>query len=144
MEDEMEDNYYLQNCSDDDVFAFGDDAFKVSKFKKVINKAFGNDLGYQFHNLLINLGIKIDGSRLAPKGVNEPYARWFGDGIDCEILKLGAKGWKKGKVRINVSVEFYVEEQEDSQTLGSDALEISPPESPLDDLRQMINQENKQ
>ena len=141
----MQENYYLQDCNDDDVLAFGEDTFKVGKFKKGINGAFGNHLGSQLNGQLSSCqGIKIDGSILAAKGVNEPYARWFGDGIDCEILKLGSKGWKKGKVRINVSVEFYVEEQEDSETLGSDTLEISPPESPLDDLRQMINQENKQ
>ncbi|MBD2014467.1 KGK family protein [Microcoleus sp. FACHB-53] len=110
-----------------------------------MNGAFGNHLGSQLNGQLSSChGIKIDNSILAPNGVNEPYARWFGDGIDCEMLNLGSKSWKKGKVRIKVSLEFYVEEQEDSQTLGSDALEISPPESPLDDLRQMINKENQQ
>jgi hypothetical protein len=142
---EMEDNYNLQNCGEDDVLSFGENTYKVGKFKKAINGAFGNNLGHQLNGQLGSYqGIKIDDSILAPKGVNEPYARWFGDGIDCEILNLGSKSWKKGKVRIKVSVEFYVEEQEDSQTLGSDALEISPPESPLDDLRQMINQGNQQ
>lgn len=141
----MEDNYYLQDCNDDDVLSFGEDTFKVSKFKKAINGAFGNNLGHQLNGQLSSYqGIRINDSILAPKGVNEPYARWFRDGIDCEILNLGSKGWKKGKVRIKVSVEFYVKEQEDSETIESDALEISPPESPLDDLRQMINQENKQ
>lgn len=141
----MEDNYYLQDCNDDDVLSFGEDTLKVGKFKKAIKGVFGNDLGSQFYHRLKSFhGIKIDSSILNPEGVHEPYARWFGDGIDCEILTLGSKSWKKGKVRIKVSVEFYVEEQEDSQTLGIDALEISLPESPLDDLRQMMNKENQQ
>lgn len=141
----MENNYYLQDCNDDDVLSFGEDTYKVGKFKKAINGAFGNNLGYQLNEQLRSYhGIKIDGSILTPQWVDEPYARWFGDGIDCEILNLGSTSWKKGKVRIKVSVEFYVEEQEDSQTIGSDALEISPPESPLDDLRQMMNKENQQ
>ncbi len=141
----MEDNYYLQDCTDDDVLSFGEDTYKIGKFKKAINGAFGNNLGHQLNGQLGSYqGIKIDGSILAPKEVNEPYARWFRDGIDCEILNLGSKSWKKGKVRIKVSVEFYVEEQEDSEILKSDTLEISPPESPLDDLRQMMNQENQQ
>lgn len=44
------------------------------------------------------------------------------DVIDCEVLRLGAKGWQKGKVRIS--------------------LEFCPdlPESPLDDIRQAIKQ----
>ena len=139
----MEEKFSLQNCDEDDVLSFGDDTFKVSKFRKAVNGAFGNNLGNQLNSQLSSYhGVKIDGAILAPKGINEPYARWFNDGIDCEILKLGSKGWQKGRVRIKVSVEFYVEE--DSEQLVSEPSEIELPESPLDDLRQMINQENQQ
>lgn len=54
---------------------------------------------------------------------------WFSEGIDCEIFQLGAKGWKKGKVRIRLSVEFLSDEPEPSQF-----------ESPLDDIRKKINE----
>jgi hypothetical protein len=139
----MEEKFSLQNCDEDDVLSFGDDTFKVSKFKRAVKRAFGHDLGIQFYNQLSSYhGIKIDGAIIAPKGVNEPYARWFNDGIDCEILQLGSKGWRKGKIRIKLSVEFYIEE--DSEQLVSEPSEIELPESPLDDLRQMINQENQQ
>jgi hypothetical protein len=139
----MEENFCLQNCDEDDVLSFGDDTFKVSKFKRAVKGAFGNSLGSQLYSQLNSYhGIKIDGAILAPKGVDEPYARWFNDGIDCEILQIGSKGWQKGKVRIKLSVEFYVEE--DSEQLVSEPSEIDLPESPLDDLRQMINQENQQ
>ena len=57
----------------------------------------------------------------------------FGNGLDGEVLKIGAKGWQKGKLKIRVTAEFYPDEPE-----------ISEPESPLDDIRQMINQENQQ
>lgn len=40
------------------------------------------------------------------------------DAIDCEVLRLGAKGWQKGKVRI--TLQFCPDQ----------------PESPLDDIRQ--------
>ena len=59
--------------------------------------------------------------------------KWFSKGIDCEILKLGAKGWQKGKVRIRVSLEFCPDEPETSQ-----------PESPLNDIRQMIKENSQQ
>lgn len=73
MKDEMEDNYYLQDCNDDDVLSFGEDTFKVGKFKKAINGAFGNNLGSQLNGQLSSChGIKIDNSILAPNGVNEP------------------------------------------------------------------------
>lgn len=60
--------------------------------------------------------------------------KWFGEGVDCELLKLGAKGWQKGKLRVKLTVEFCPEqpEIEESQTNNQS-------ESPLDDIRQMIN-----
>lgn len=49
----------------------------------------------------------------------------FTKGIDCEVLRLGVKGWQKGKVRINL--EFCPSKP-------------SEPESPLDDIRQTLKQ----
>jgi hypothetical protein len=49
--------------------------------------------------------------------------QWLCEGKNCEILHLGLSSWKKGKIKINVTVEFYPDE----------------PESPLDDIRQEIN-----
>lgn len=46
---------------------------------------------------------------------------WAGEGVPCEILQLGAKGWRKGKVRMRIELEFCPDE----------------PESPLDDIRQI-------
>jgi hypothetical protein len=47
---------------------------------------------------------------------------YYSKGLNCEVLKLGTKGWQKGKVRI--TLEFCPDE----------------PESPLDDLRQQLKQ----
>ena len=47
---------------------------------------------------------------------------YYGKGLNSEVLKLGAKGWQKGKVRI--TLEFCPDE----------------PESPLGDLRQQLKQ----
>ena len=54
---------------------------------------------------------------------------WLVEGIDCEILQLGAKKWQKGKVRLKINLEFSAEEPE-----------VSQPESPLDDIRQMTSE----
>lgn len=51
------------------------------------------------------------------------------EGLDCEILSLGAKKWRKGKLRIKVVVEFCPDEPEKVE-----------PESPLDDIRKTINE----
>jgi hypothetical protein len=69
--------------------------------------------------------------------------KWFNEGIKGKTLKFGAKGWQQGKFRIKVTVEFCPDEPEIEETSASNEPEISQPESPLDDLRQRINQENQ-
>ncbi|MBW4647988.1 MAG: KGK family protein [Kastovskya adunca ATA6-11-RM4] len=51
---------------------------------------------------------------------------WFSEGIDCEVIRADGKGWQTGKVRI--TLEFAPDE----------------PESPLDDIRRKISEENQQ
>lgn len=51
---------------------------------------------------------------------------WVTEGVDCELLQLGAKNWRKGKIRIKVELEFCPDESEEIQS-----------ESPLDELRQI-------
>mgnify|MGYP003565350615 CR=1 FL=1 len=51
----------------------------------------------------------------------EHRKRWLSEGIHCELLQLGSYQWKKGKIRVNVTVEFAPDDET---------------ESPLDDVRQ--------
>ncbi len=134
----MEDKYNLRDCNDDDVLSFGDATFKIGKFRQALNQSLNNELGNQITHQLSSKGVKIPDSILYPPGENAPHVKWFDQGRDCEILNLGAKNWKKGRVKIQISVEFYVEDE----TYNSD-LEVSEPESPLDDLRRMMNQDNE-
>jgi KGK domain len=78
-------------------------------------------------------------ARHAGNRTNENLETWLEEGVDCETLKFGAKSWQKGKVRLKVSVEFCPNEPEIDETLATE--EPQQPESPLDDLRQMINKE---
>jgi hypothetical protein len=117
----MEYNSHLENCSDDDVLAFASNHMvKIGLFKNAVNYAFTDK--YMVASTL--------SSALSEKGVqiNETI-KVFAEGRDCEILKIDAKGWQKGKLRIRVSVDFIPDEAE-----------ISQPESPLDDLRQKLNE----
>lgn len=139
----MQDNYYLQDCGDDDVLSFRDVTFKVSKFKTAVNQSFNSRMGSQLSNELNSQEVRINHA-VSPNGNYDEYAKWFKDGIDCEILNLGSKSWKKGKVKIKISLEFYAEEQEAGETGSSNQPEIPQPESPLEDLRQMLNQDNQQ
>jgi hypothetical protein len=50
--------------------------------------------------------------------------------IDSEILKIASNGWKKGKLKINVSLEFIPDEPEIQEK--SESTEYK---SPLDEIR---------
>lgn len=58
-------------------------------------------------------------------------------GLELEVLRLDAKGWRKGKVRF--SVEFCPDEPEVEETDAINKTENNQVKSPLDDIRQMVN-----
>lgn len=61
--------------------------------------------------------------------INYENLKLINERLECEILKLGSNNWKKGKVRINISLEFCPDESE-----------IPEYESPLDEIRREMNQ----
>ena len=73
------------------------------------------------------------------RSLNKGQEGWFSEGIDCKILKPGAKGWQKAKVRI--SLEFCPDEPDMEEIPVNSQLEISKSESPLDEIRRMINED---
>ncbi|MEH2089404.1 KGK domain-containing protein [Nostoc sp.] len=126
----MEDRFKSIECNDGDVLDFGDNIYKVAKFKQAMDNSSNSALEFTLNQELSRQGVEIKQSQIMS---------WFKEGIDCEILTLGSPSWKKGKVKIKISVEFYIEE-EDLQITNSNNSEITEPESPLDDLRRMINE----
>ncbi|MEA5625035.1 KGK domain-containing protein [Nostoc sp. UHCC 0251] len=126
----MQDEFRLIQCNDGDVLDFGGNTYKIAKFKQAINTSFSSTIEYKLNQELSSKGIHIKES---------PNGNWFQKGTDCEILTLGSQSWKKGKVKVKISVEFYIEE-EDIQITNSNNSEITEPESPLDDLRRMIQE----
>ena len=78
-------------------------------------------------------------------------------GVECKVLRQDTQGWQKGKLKVEFSVKFYldesleeIEENElgDSENQGensgdnnSEVMATEP--SPLDDLRQKFHQENQ-
>lgn len=80
---------------------------------------------------LINIG---DGNRK-----KELFSK---EGIPGKALRFGKKGWEQGKIRAKITVEFCPDEPEIEETTSKNSSAITPPESPLDDLRrQLFNQE---
>lgn len=135
----MEDNYYLQNCQDDDVVAFGNSMFKAGRLTRKINESFGKSMGEKLTHELNHRKIHVDWDSSHPNKYGGACESIFNDGINCEILILESQRWKKGKMRVKVTVEFYAEE--DNVDISNTQANINQSESPLDDLRRMINQE---
>lgn len=68
--------------------------------------------------------------------------KWFEEGINCEVLKFDSNAWQKGKVRIKVTLEFCPDEPEIEEITQSNDAEANQTESPLDDIRRMMNKDN--
>ena len=114
-------NEYLTQCDSKDVISFESKKWiSVSKLKDIIYQSF------------YSAGIESVVTHIAQNSdlndISKMYS-WFFQGEECEILKAGSKGWQKGKIKINVTLEFIPDESESV-------------ESPLDDVRQEFNQSN--
>lgn len=75
------------------------------------------------------------------ENLTEENRKWFEEGSDCRVLKPGAKGWQRGKVRL--SLEFAPEVLE-VETVENSESENSKSESPLDDIRQRMSKDTQQ
>lgn len=112
-----EEKISLKNCQDDQILSWELTNLKVNQFKERVKKIFSKD-NYALQALMNQLQI--------PEVNHQQLGDWLGRGISCETLKPGAKGWQKGKVKININVtiEFIPDEPE-----------IQKIESPLDEFR---------
>lgn len=121
LKNQLNTNKYLSNCHLKDVLSFNSQVlFNIDKFKNNIFRAFTNSGINSIANHIANESIF--------KNTNN-IRTWFYEGQECEILRAGSQGWQKGKIKINVTLEFIPDE--------SEAIE-----SPLDDVRQEIDKSN--
>ncbi len=116
-------NNFLASLNDDDVVELFDQLVKSKDLKFALDDSFGEPIQKRLVEHLKHRGIETKDKREI----------WFDKGAKCQILSAGANGWKKGRVKINVSVEFIPDDPEPSQY-----------QSPLDEIRQEIDQVNNQ
>ena len=119
-------------CNDNDVISFGKNTFKIERITTAVNKSSNQALANQIKNILNAQKVNIQRTG-SDSWFQEGSDSWFQEGIDCEILTLGAKEWRKGKMKFKLSVEFYIEEED---TINND----TSTESPLDDIRRKISE----
>ncbi|MBD2306265.1 hypothetical protein H6G17_12150 [Chroococcidiopsis sp. FACHB-1243] len=106
----MEDNLSLQNCGEDDVISLCHQLFKFEYLKFTLkNQISSYNIETSFSN---SLKIDINSKHRCISAID-----WFENGVNCEVLKIGSQGWRKGKVKINiqVSLEFCPDEPEIEQ-----------------------------
>ncbi|MEQ8976006.1 MAG: KGK domain-containing protein [Coleofasciculus sp. C1-SOL-03] len=154
----MDDNFKILDLNDEDVLYFSDDSlFKFGYFKKKIKSEIQtrttsqrtiNAIRNQFTNWSINNFHGCQANDITIKVLLPSDAK------ECEILRLGYQRWQKGKLLVEVDLNYSAvsdepnnqpqwEIQEINFYFKPDEPEISQPESPLDDLRQRINQDNQ-
>ncbi|PAX59708.1 KGK domain-containing protein [Brunnivagina elsteri] len=148
----MIDKFELLECNDEDVISFDDELSKFSDFKTDINHILLKKMQSFFHNGDgCNNSITERFQQLSPTSfgncnitLNLSSPR---DGEACEILRLGSHKWQKGKLRFNAFIPIPIANHQQSQHSNIEfTLEFAPniPESPLDDLRQIINNQNNE
>jgi len=122
--------------SDDDVILLDNDTFTVSRLKDLlkqqINKRFTenqNIFSINFFTLPIGYEVKIELNDIQLCNLSR----------DCRLLKVGSKGWQKGKLKIQVDKKILHLHQSNETQIGLEFCPDEPtvPESPLDDLRQL-------
>lgn len=114
---------YLEDNCEDDVYSFSYGIFKVGKIREAMNEVVKRFLQKPVNEEFKYKEVEIQTGYYNYKSRSQTEMQWFGDGVDCELLSIGSNGWKKGKMRIRVIVEFCPDES-------------TTPESPLDDIRQ--------
>jgi hypothetical protein len=113
----------------DTVLSFSYSMFKLNEFMRSVQEALRNSGLDSLRKSLNNRG-----------GIPGNLSQWYIQGVDCELLKPGTKGWKKGKIKINISLEFSPDEPEPEELPVHHQANNSQPESPLDDIRRTMNQ----
>jgi hypothetical protein len=122
----MTNNLIPYDCGDDDVIAFGEAMFRSGKLKRAIGQSFDGSVGRAIDQKLRQHGLDIPIRMIGSTRLANEHCQWFDEGISCEILNLSNRQWCKGKVRVQVSVEFFVEDIDDKRLLPGDVSDNSP------------------
>jgi len=121
----IEDSFYLNACSDDDVISLYGKFYKVEAFKAELNKFLrGQDkysAPYGLSETLNKVEVRIDQGKALDL---------LTEGTESEILKVASSGWKKGIFKLKMALEFVPDEPE-----IQDKSESTEYKSPLDEIR---------
>lgn len=114
-------NPYLQSCRDDDVITLSNKLYKLGDVKESLDKFLSSSpyhLSHDFNCQSLSIS-------------DQTACELFAEGTGCEILKIASEGWKKGKLKIKILLEFI-----------PDPADPSEYQSPLDEIRREIQERN--
>mgnify|MGYP006267030183 CR=1 FL=1 len=118
----MEENFKIRNFSSDDVILFNSGICKAEKIIDILKAILIHELSPELCGRF---------NRKLGLCVMQKY-NIFDQGIECEILKVGAKGWQRGKIKIKVALEFCPDDSDNSKQ-----------KSNLDDIHSVITKDNQ-
>ena len=119
----MEEKYRKIEWEEDDVISFSEQTvIKLSEiFKSMEESIKDSTIGNTFRDKL-DKKMRISKNSTIPQSSNSN--QWLEDGVDCEIMRADdAKGWRTGKIRVKLNIEFELWE------------ETEEADSPLDNFR---------
>jgi KGK domain len=105
----MKDNLCLQNFDEEDLISFNnrEKIIRIKNVKNSCNSTFLIPTDYKRQQ--IGKTAQALHSDMSEKIVASD--QWLSKGVDCEVLRLGEKQWTKGRIKIQVVVEFYPDEE---------------------------------
>jgi hypothetical protein len=143
----MNNKFQQLDCNDDVLtFSAPEQTFKLGNFRERVREQFKQNLSNYTSTERVGF-ISIEGRKIYSSSLT-----WESTTIECELLRLGSQSWQKGELKIQVSLKraAVANYPPNQQTMEIHHVylefcpyepEINQPESPLDDIRQMINQE---
>ncbi len=126
--------------SDDDVILLDNDTFTVSIFKNLLTQEIRKKFDVMTKENLHIFSVNFFTLPIANEVRIELHdIQWRNLSRECKILKIGSKGWQKGKLRIQVDTKILYSRQPNTIQVGLEFCPDEPtvPESPLDHLRQL-------
>jgi hypothetical protein len=126
----MDNEIKIEGISEKSAIAFSNTIVKCNKLIEAANSfllesSIADDVSIAFDQVLREFEINIECDEDA----------WTKKGIECEILQPNVSDWQKGNFKINVSISFEFTPESNESTQQQENI---TPESPLDEIRQMV------
>lgn len=131
--------------SDEDVILLERDSFTVSRLKELIEEEIRNKLQqqiYEYTSLYPGVSmleffskLSIAQKKINLKEIQHNYV------TDCQMLRVGAYGWQKGKLKIQTSLSI-VNQHQSKVSLAFCAEELDDQEQIMDEIYKIIQSDN--